>query len=119
WAPNSDRIFEEKPEEGDELSSYEVLQVRIDHLENVISKIEPFSRLIGSNNPPQEIGVPPYADEDQRDLQQAIHVFRKTEAELAENPEDAVKASEVFRKKGEKLKGFFERHGDKFVESFA
>jgi hypothetical protein len=118
WAPNSNRIYDEDPP-SDELTSYEEIQARLDELERVMSLIEPHSSLIGHNQPPDAIGLPPYGEEEKKEIKKAIEALRRPEAELSEKPEETLKAAEVFKTRGEKIKEFFARHGDKFVENFS
>lgn len=119
WALSTNRIFDEDPRDDPELTSYEELQLRLDDLERAVARVEPHSSLIGSNHPPENIGVPPYADEDKAEIQKAIEALRKPEDEIAKEPVKAVEAAAILKSRGEKLQQFFARHGDKFVESFA
>ncbi|MBX9823383.1 MAG: hypothetical protein K2Y27_00155 [Xanthobacteraceae bacterium] len=119
WAPNAGRVYDEEREMPPETSAYKEVQTRLDEVERTMALIEPVSSLIGNNKPPEEIGVPPYSDEDKKEIEQAIKELRKPEAQLMQNREGTENAAEVLKTKGEKLKDFFARHGDKFVESFA
>lgn len=119
WAPNSNRIFDEDPPDNGGQTSYEELQLRLNELERVIAKINPISSLIGSNHPPEDIGVPPYRDEDKQQIEQAVAILRAPEDQLVQNAKQTIEVAEILKTKGEKLREFFARHGDKFVESFS
>jgi hypothetical protein len=119
WAPNSNRIYDEDPPDDADLNPYDDLQLRLQVLEQTIAKLEPVSSLIGGNHPPEEIGVPPYKDEDKKEIFVAIHMLRKPQEEIAKEPEKAIAAAIVLKTRGEKLKDFFEKNGDKFVENFS
>jgi hypothetical protein len=122
WAPHERRIVPEPPEFDDdepELSGYQALQARLDHLESLLVRVEPLSSLIGSNHPPEEIGIPPYAGEDKKEIENAIAVLRKPESDQIAESEKTEQAAEVLKTYGERFKDFCLRHGDKFFESFA
>lgn len=120
WAPHSNRIYDEDPPDRDfQPPPYEEIQWHLDQVRRLMAKIEPASSLIGNNRPPEDIGIPPYSDEDKKEIEKAIEVLRKPEAELARDPEGTLRAAEVLKSRGERLREFFVLHGEKFAESFS
>jgi len=120
WAPHTYRVYEEDPREGEPRASYyEEAQFQLKQIERVMDRLEPVSSLIGNNNPPEEIGAPPYSSDDKAAIEAAIGILRRPPGELAGNLTSASEAADVLKTRGERLKEFFARHGDKFVESFA
>jgi hypothetical protein len=81
--------------------------------------VRPVSSAIGGNNPPEEIGVPPYTDEDRREILQAIQLLRKPERELVNEIDQVERAAAQFAKFGEKLYGFLKEQAGKFSDSFS
>jgi hypothetical protein len=115
WAPNDGRIFDEDPPEN----PYADVQSALDGLEAAFAQVHPIPSGIGGNNPPEEIGVPPYTDEDHRDVLQAIHVLRAPESILAKEPENAERAAEKLKAVGEKVCLFLKDQGKLFADAFS
>ncbi|MBY5327648.1 hypothetical protein [Rhizobium leguminosarum] len=118
WAPHVDRVIEESDEDHP-VSDYEAMQTAIKELQAAVAALKPFTSVIGSNHPPEEIGLPPYDEQDKKEIEEAIDTLLGPAAELSANPVMVASSAEVLKSKGEKLKEFVSRHGDKFVENFA
>jgi hypothetical protein len=84
WAPTSHGDYYEAPDPDPELPEAaaaltQVILSRLDQLEVAIKELKPTSSKIGHNAPPEEIGVPPYTEEDQADI---VATIRETREEL-------------------------------------
>lgn len=116
WTVSDRRLYDEDPPEP---SPYEDIQSALDRLEDALRQVHPFSSAIGGNHPPDEIGVPPYRDEDKRSIVQAIEILRAPEQELDTKPEEVEKAAEELKTVGEKLVDYLKQQGEHFSESFS
>jgi GDP-L-fucose synthase len=104
-----------EPVKGD----YAEMQVSLDELETVLQKIQPVSSAIGGNKPPENVGVPPYSDEDDAVVKKAISVLRSPESELSSNPERAKEAAEKLKTVGAKIFEFLKGNGQLFADAFS
>lgn len=91
WAPTSYGEYYEHPDPGEgkepAILSQQILG-RLDQLEAQLAELQVTPDNIGHNRPPEEIGLPPYEDGDQRELRSAI---AETRSELAVPEPDAKK----------------------------
>ncbi|OWV78065.1 hypothetical protein ATY75_29075 [Rhizobium sp. N122] len=118
WAPHVDRIID-RSDKDPPVSEYEAMQAAIKELQAAVKELKPFSSTIGGNNPPEEIGLPPYDEQDKKEIEEAIDILLGPATELSANPVVVASSAEVLKSKSEHIKDFVSRHGDKFVENFA
>lgn len=116
WTVSENRVYDEDPPEP---SSYDAIQSSLDALEESLAQIRPVSSAIGGNKPPEEIGVPPYTDEDRRDVLRAIQLLRRPEGELIRRKAEVEVAAAQFTKLGAKLYGFLKVQAGKFSDAFS
>jgi HEPN/RES N-terminal domain 1 len=116
WTVSQNRLYDEDPPER---TAYEELQTSLNKLEDALENVRPISSSIGGNNPPEHIGVPPYYDEDRRDIIQAIHILRAPEDELKKDSAKVEGAAEKIRTVGEKLLSFLKSQGQLFSDAFS
>jgi hypothetical protein len=121
WAPHSNRIYDEDPPDYEDPpdNDYVNLQRSLDELETALSTVETVSSSIGGNNPPVEIGVPPYTNEDKAEIKGAIEVLRQTEPALFAKQVEVVEAVEKIKSHAEKLADFLKKHGGQFADAFS
>jgi hypothetical protein len=100
WTVSDKRLYDEAPPEP---SSYDELQIALNNLEDALTQVHPYSSAIGGNHPPEEIGVPPYRDEEKRSIIQAIEILRQPEEELDKDPKQAEEAAEKLKTVGQKV----------------
>ncbi|MCR6501787.1 hypothetical protein MUO32_22365 [Shinella sp. CPCC 101442] len=113
WAPHEDRII---PDDDD---SYEQLQVALDEVADLLKDIQLPSPMIGGNGPPEEIGLPPYGEEENERIREAMAVLRQPRERLIANRQAGLHAANQLRTTGQKLMDFCQRHGETFAENFA
>ncbi len=116
WTVSDNRLYDEDPPEP---TAYEELQSALDKLEDAVQQVHPYSSAIGGNRPPEEIGLPPYRDEDKRSLIETIEILRGPEKELDKKPQEVEQAAEKLKTIGEKLVGYLRQQGEHFAESFS
>jgi hypothetical protein len=115
WAPHVDRVIDE-----DEVARcHAEMQAAITALQLAMAEFKPFSRDIGGNHPPEHIGLPPYDETDEKQIAEAIERLSGSASDLSANPRSVATSAETLKGKGERIKEFTARHGDKFVSSFA
>lgn len=108
WAPTSQGDFYEHPDQDDGASSSpdgatrESLLASISTLTKQLADLQTAPRDIGHNQPPEEIGSPPYADEDKIEIAQLLTITK--EEILLEKPD-----VEILRKATSRLAEFSER----------
>lgn len=123
WAPTSHGDFYEhpdsEPDEEPEATRVELtgrILDRLDQLEAAIAAMPGQPGNIGHNAPPEEIGLPPYGDEEVAEIKAAI---AETRTELAEvDPDAAVLATQSrrFEQWGKKLGLWLAKKGDLAVD---
>jgi hypothetical protein len=121
WAPNGNRIYDEDPPDDEALSDdYAILQSSLDELETTLDAVETIPGAIGGNNPPEDIGVPPYTDEVKAELKAAIEVLRQPEMVLQlSSKEDAQEAAQKIKTRADKLGEFLVKHGNLAADAFS
>lgn len=120
WAPHGSRIYDEDPPDEELGEEYVHLQSALDELEEVLNEVNTVPAAIGGNNPPEEIGVPPYGDEDKVGLTAAIATLRQPEVLLlTEKRKEAIQAAETIGSFRERIVEFLKKHGGIFAESFS
>jgi hypothetical protein len=92
---------------------------RLKHLEDALKQVHPYSSAIGGNHPPEEIGVPPYRDEDKRSIIQAIEILRQPEDALTKHAEQVEQAAEKLKTGAKKIVDYLRDLGEQFTESFS
>lgn len=116
WAPNDGRIFDEDTADP---SPYAALQKALDDVEKSLTAVRPVSPAIGGNNPPEDIGVPPYTDEDELQIKSAIEALREPEQALMASPQLVEQSGKSFQLVSQKLLDFFKRQGLNFTDAFS
>lgn len=116
WTVSENRVYDEDPPEP---TPYDAIQSSLDSLEESLAQVKPVSSAIGGNKPPEEIGVPPYTDEDRREVLRAIQVLRRPEGELIHRKAEVELAAAQFTKLGAKLYGFLKDQAGKFSDAFS
>ena len=120
WAPNGNRIYDEEPPEEEYGEKYVHLQLGLNQLEEVLKDIKPVPAAIGGNNPPEEIGVPPYNDEDEAEIMGAIAALRQPEALLLTAKKgEAIEAAEKIKSRADKIMDFLIKQGGLFADAFS
>jgi hypothetical protein len=121
WAPHGNRIYDEDPPDDEEVGDeYAALQTSLNELEVVLDAIETVPSAIGGNNPPEDIGVPPYTDEDKAEIKASIVVLRLPETTLQFSEKaKALEAAEKIKSRAEKLGEFLKKHGDLAADAFS
>lgn len=115
WAPHSDRVIVVDTQQA----KYDDLQRRIAELETILETVRPTPSAIGGNNPPETIGLPPYGEEDDEELREALAVLKRPIGVLSADVQGFVSATSKVRTKSEMVKDFLARHGETFAESFS
>jgi hypothetical protein len=118
WAPTTRRRIA-IDETDRRAADYDRLQESLDELEVALDAVEATSGAIGGNNPPEEIGVPPYTEEDKALIKGAIEVLRQPESFLFARPLMAEEAAEKIKSRAEKLSEFFKKQGQQFADAFS
>jgi hypothetical protein len=114
WAPHSNRIYDEDPPEDD----YSNLQQSLNVLEERLDEVRGVSPLIGDNNPPEAIGIPPYSSDDEIEIRKLIELLRAPEPALLRSVDKVANAALLFKTRGERIKDFFKDQGKKFADGF-
>lgn len=125
WAPTSNGEFYEHPEEDidladstvasalDKSDAIKILLAKVDRLEQRLDEIVP---VYGHNGPPNDIGVPPYDNEDQKQLRDLVSVVRN---ELSKTIPDTLILNEKSEKAasiGAKILGYAAKTADTTVQ---
>jgi hypothetical protein len=123
WAPNDRRIYDEEESLDDESGSdtdYARLQRALTGLDEVLNQVDAVSASIGDNRPPEDIGVPPYTDEDKTEIKAAIAVLRQPETVLLLGEKAKVhEAAAKIKSRADKLGEFLAKHGDRAADAFS
>jgi len=100
--------------------AHQELASRLDMLEIALKSVEPVPPGIGGNYPPEEVGLPPY-DEDQRSkLFEAIRLLRQIPQNRAGfAPSKAIDAVETLKEKEAGFGSYTKRLADKYLMSLA
>jgi hypothetical protein len=115
WAPSSNRIYDEDPpEEG-----YVNLQAALDNLEIQLGQVRAVSPAIGDNNPPEDIGAPPYSTDDEVEIREIIEILRAPEPVLIRNADKALEAASLLKFRADRIEKFFADQGQKFADAFS
>jgi hypothetical protein len=93
------RIFDEDPPDD----PYENMQRALGRVEEALKHVQPFNSGIGGNHPPEEIGVPPYTDELNCKLVDAIRILREPEEVLSKDHDKVLQAATTLKSVGEKI----------------
>jgi hypothetical protein len=115
WAPNDNRIFDEDPPDD----PYENMQRALDRVEEALRHVQPFNSGIGGNHPPEEIGAPPYTDELNCELVDAIRILREPEEVLSKDHDKALQAATTFKSVGEKITDFLLGQTTQLADAFS
>lgn len=125
WAPTSHGDFYEhpdsEPEEEAEATRMELtgrILDRLDQLEAAIATMPGQPGNIGHNAPPEEIGLPPYGDEDVAEIKTAIAETRKELAQVEPDAAVLTAQSRRFEQWGKKLGLWLAKKGDLAVDEF-
>lgn len=112
WAPHPDRVVDIEGLEAD-------FREKLSELKELASKLPTSPRGIGGNQPPEDIGLPPYQEADREEVREALQTLDMPIEEIPTATQDVAAAAERLRSRGQLIAEFFARHGDKFTESFA
>lgn len=115
WAPHIDRVTVIDKQQA----SYDDLQRRIKELEQILQTVRPTPSAIGGNNPPENIGLPPYGETDEDELKDALATLQQPKDALTSDALRLLSATATVRSKSELIGNFLARHGEKFAESFS
>jgi hypothetical protein len=115
WAPHQNRVYEE----GGRDKQYENMQRSLDGLEAVLDQVAPVSARIGDNRPPENVGVPPYNESDERTVREIIEKLRASAEELASKSEEVAEAAEDLRALGHRIRQFLGEQGRLFADEFS
>src|SRR3546814_5498511 len=125
WAPTSHGDFYEhpdpEPEEETEATRVELtgrILDRLDQLEAAIAAMPGQPGNIGHNAPPEEIGLPPYGDEEAAEITTAIAETRVELAQVEPDPAALANQSRRFAQRGKKLGVWLAKKGDLAVDEF-
>jgi hypothetical protein len=125
WAPTSHGDFYEHPDpETEEEAGATRLELtgrildRLDQLEAAIAAMPGQPGNIGHNAPPEEIGLPPYGDEEAAEINTAIAETRTELAQVEPDPAALATQSRRFAQWGKKLGAWLAKKGDLAVDEF-
>ena len=125
WAPTADGDFYEHPDsepgEESELARSELtsrILDRLDKLETAITAMPGQPGNIGHNAPPEEIGLPPFGDEETAEIKNAIAETRKELTQGEPDPTELATFSRRFEGWGNKLGAWFAKKADLAVDEF-
>jgi hypothetical protein len=97
WAPDMGRLYDDDYQKN----AHAKLQTSLDELEVALDAVETVSESIGGNKPPEEIGVPPYTDEDKIELKSSITILRQPDAVLFSQKAEAIEAANKIKSRAE------------------
>ncbi|WP_018899372.1 hypothetical protein [Rhizobium sp. 2MFCol3.1] len=112
WAPHADRVVDVEVLELD-------LRVKVSELRELVARLPTSPPGIGGNQPPEDIGLPPYDETGRHEIQEALRILDIPVEEMPTATKQVVEAAERLRSRGQQIAHFFARHGDRFAESFA
>jgi hypothetical protein len=126
WAPTTGGDFYEHPDPEPDVevgaSTREELTVqileRLAKLEAAVAAMPGQPGNIGHNAPPDEIGLPPYGEDDAADIQTAIAETRTELAQTDPDPGQLASLSRRFDGWGRKLGAWLAKKGDLAVDEF-
>ena len=106
WAPTSYGDYYEHPDpeesEGSAALSSQILG-RLDALEATLADLQTRPTNIGHNQPPEDIGLPPYDESDEQEIRSAIAETRSELATAAPDPQKLTTLSDRFHKVGKAI----------------
>jgi hypothetical protein len=126
WAPTSSGDFYDHPDpepenqdevpSGDQATLVATILSRLDDIEARLDMLPASPLAIGHNQPPDDIGLPPYNDETREELRLAIATVRVELSEPAPDPEKLVPAESKFRAVGTAFLGWAAKKADVAVD---
>jgi hypothetical protein len=90
----------------------------LNELESIVRTIAPASEAIGGNDPPNDIGLPPYTESDDAAVRAAIAKLREQPI-APENPASAHRAANVLEETGTGILSFIKKVGSEVSINFA
>lgn len=125
WAPTSNGDYYVHPELEDETApqlpsqapqlTSEILD-RLMQLEAAFTSLPTTPANLGHNQPPDEIGLPPYTDEDAREVRATIVETRTALLDSAPDPVELSRLSTQFECLGAKIGPWLAKKGDLVVD---
>lgn len=119
WAPGGARlIFDGDDYQEPSNPAYNALLESTQQLEGMLGKIPVTPSYVGGNNPPDDIGLPPYRDEDEQSVREAISIIYSQSEVPGAPPQDAIVAAEKLNSLGNRLKDFVAKQSDNAVNNY-
>ena len=127
WAPTSDSEYYEHPDPQDETlppQSSQVTEItieildRLNRLEAAVAAMPTTPANVGHNQPPDEIGLPPYTDQDASDVGAAIAETRTALQDPAPDPVELSRLSTRYEALRAKIGPWLAKKGDQAVDKF-
>lgn len=123
WAPSSSGDYYEHPEDEDgEASDAVAAQLtaaalkRLDALEAIIAELPRVPAQLGHNSPPDEVGIPPYSDEDRETVRATIVEARAALADPAPDARELATLGRQFERWGAKIMAWLGKKADLAVD---
>lgn len=125
WAPTSNSEYYEHPKPEDETSAQSAPQIaeltrdildRLAQLEATVAALPTSPSNLGHNQPPEDIGLPPYTDEDAGEITTAIVETRAALQAPAPDPAEVARLSTRFEVLRTKIGPWLAKKGDLAVD---
>ena len=122
WAPNPHGDYYEHPDVSDASSPdvtaalTQAARDRLAELEEIVALLPGVPAALGHNEPPEDIGLPPYSEEDVQEARSAVVQTRKALAEPSPSPAELETFARRFDGWGNKIAHYLGKKADLAVD---